>query len=61
MHLFCTTVKISQGHLRTEQRVDDMLHSQMSQVRIGLAAAYEQDRLARNVGHGQSRADLIVL
>lgn len=38
-----------------------MIHPERPDIAISLSAPDEQDRLARNVSHGQGGADLVVL
>lgn len=47
--------------LIAQQSLYNMIHPQMSQIGVGLTTPDKQDRLARHVGHGQRRADLVVL
>ena len=38
-----------------------MVDTEMTKVRIGLTAPYEKDWLACDVGHGERRADFVIL
>ena len=48
-------------HLGAQQGFHNVIHTERPDIAISLSTADEQDRLTRNVRHGQCRADLVVL
>lgn len=63
MHRACGVGRNSQHHtlspISSEERLDDVIDVELSQVGVLLTRADEQDRLPCLVAHGQRRAHLV--